>query len=179
MVDFKYKASVIVPVYNAKEYLSRCLNSLVRQTYKNLEIILIDDGSIDGSSDICDEYAAKDQRFRVFHVDNAGVSAARNLGLIYATGLYVSFVDSDDLVSPNYMERLIDVALETKCDVVTCCSLDLLNENVMESWPIMPWKTEIISIGDGFDYTKQTAHTTIWGGYFLEMFCMESILHRI
>lgn len=97
----KEKISVIVPVYNVEKYLPACLDSLVGQTYRNLEIILVDDGSTDSSGKICDKYAEKDSRIRVIHRENGGLSIARNSGLEWASGVYVSFVDSDDWLSKN------------------------------------------------------------------------------
>lgn len=94
--------SVIVPVYNVRRYLRQCLESLASQDYPSFEIVLVDDGSTDGSGRICDEYAARNERFSVVHQSNAGLSAARNVGLVQAHGRYVSFVDSDDWVAENY-----------------------------------------------------------------------------
>ena len=96
--------SVIVPVYNVEKYLPRCLDSLVNQTYENLEILLVDDGSADSSGEICDAYAAKDNRIRVFHIPNGGVSNARNLALDNMAGEYVTFVDSDDWLEVDWVE---------------------------------------------------------------------------
>lgn len=98
--------SVIVPVYNTKAYLERCIDSLLEQTYRDMEIILVDDGSTDGSGEICDSYAARDGRVRVFHKENGGSSSARNLGLDNARGDYIGFADSDDYVDPDMYERL-------------------------------------------------------------------------
>ena len=107
--------SVIVPVYNVELYLRKCLNSVVNQTYRDLEILIIDDGSTDGSGEICDEYR-KDERVRVFHTDNRGLSCARNLGLDNATGEWIGFVDSDDWIEPDMYEVLIRRAEETGAD---------------------------------------------------------------
>ena len=99
--------SVIVPVYNVEKYLKTCLDSIIAQTESDLEILLIDDGSSDDSGKICDEYSIKDQRIRVFHTDNRGVSAARNLGLLESKGDYIGFVDSDDWIEPTMYEEII------------------------------------------------------------------------
>lgn len=99
--------SVIVPVYNVELYLRRCLDSVVNQTYRDLEILIIDDGSTDRSGEICDKYAEKDQRIRVFHTENRGLSAARNLGLENACGGYIGFVDGDDWIEPDMYEKAI------------------------------------------------------------------------
>lgn len=98
--------SVIVPVYNVEPYLTQCINSILKQKYKNFELLLVDDGSKDGSGDICDSYLKQDRRVRVFHKANGGVSSARNLGLNNADGKWVAFVDSDDIVTPDYLSDL-------------------------------------------------------------------------
>lgn len=99
--------SVIIPVYNVEKHLRRCLDSLLAQTISSFEAILINDGSTDTSGSICDEYAGKDERFKVFHTANSGVSAARNLGLAHATAEYITFIDSDDSVEQNYLELML------------------------------------------------------------------------
>ncbi len=101
------KVSIIVPVYGAAKYLPKCIESLMGQTYQNLEIILIDDGSTDGSDKIVDEYAKKDKRIKVVHQENGGQSAARNRGLKIASGDFIGFVDDDDEVSPEFVEELL------------------------------------------------------------------------
>ncbi|MDR0958972.1 MAG: glycosyltransferase [Propionibacteriaceae bacterium] len=110
--------SVVVPVHDALEGLDRCVESLLGQTHRRLEIILVDDGSTDGSSGLCDWYAERDERIIALHQSNAGPSRARNVGLSRMTGDYVTFVDSDDLVSPHYVERLLGEALDSEADCV-------------------------------------------------------------
>lgn len=112
--------SVIVPVYHVQSYLRECLNSLIQQTYKNLEIILVNDGSTDGSGEICDEYGHKDARVRVIHQANSGPSAARNTGLDCVQGEYIAFVDGDDVVSSVYIERLYQLLMSFHADIAIC-----------------------------------------------------------
>lgn len=109
--------SIIIPIYNVEQYLRRCLNSIAEQTYTNIEIILIDDGSSDGSLKICNEYADKDSRFTVIHKENGGLSSARNVGLSTCNGEYISFVDSDDWVSINYIKNLLKIIHLNKADI--------------------------------------------------------------
>lgn len=104
--------SVIVPVYNIKEYLPRCVQSICAQTYRELEILLVDDGSTDGTGALCDELAKTDERIRVFHKENGGSSSARNLGIEKAQGEYLGFVDSDDYIEPDMYEKLLKVLIE-------------------------------------------------------------------
>lgn len=111
--------SVIVPIYNVEKYLDRCIESIVNQTYKNLEIILVDDGSTDNSSFICDNWAKKDARIVVIHKTNAGAPAARNTGLELAKGDFISFIDSDDYVSPYFMSETMNY-MNDDIDIVEC-----------------------------------------------------------
>ena len=97
--------SVIVPAYNTKQYLPRCIDSILSQSFSNFELPLIDDGSTDGGGKICDAYAEKDSRIRVFHKENGGASSARNLGLDKARGEWITFVDSDDFVEKDYFSN--------------------------------------------------------------------------
>ena len=100
----KALVSIIVPIFMVEEYLDECIQSIVSQTYSNLEIILVDDGSLDGCPQKCDEWARKDRRIRVIHKPNGGLSSARNAGLDIAKGDYIAFVDSDDYIIPDYVE---------------------------------------------------------------------------
>lgn len=110
--------SVIIPVYNAGQHLYRCLDSIINQTYRNLEIIIVDDGSTDGSDKVCDEYRKKDERIRVIHQENSGVSRARNVGLEQATGDYVNFPDSDDYIDADTYETLLDAIRREDAEAV-------------------------------------------------------------
>ena len=121
--------SVIVPVYNVLTYLEQCLESLRKQSYPKLEIILIDDGSNDGSGVYCDEFAKKDPRFRVIHQNNQGLSAARNRGIQEAKGQYITFVDSDDYVDGNYVSYLFDLANKNQTALSICPIKELTRKN--------------------------------------------------
>ena len=112
--------SIIIPVYNAEEYLPRCLDSVVGQALQRWELLLIDDGSRDSSGLICDNYAAKDERIHVIHQKNAGVSTARNAGLEAASGKYIGFVDADDWIAPEMFLNLLSAAEDQSCELVMC-----------------------------------------------------------
>lgn len=110
------KISVIVPVYNAENYLHRCVDSILAQTFTDFEVLLINDGSTDKSGGICDEYALKDKRFRVFHKDNGGVSSARNLAIENVSGEWVTFLDSDDILPPSSIKSMVEAIQQAKAD---------------------------------------------------------------
>ena len=112
------KISIVVPVYNVEPYLRKCIDSIVHQIFRDIEIIIIDDGSTDGSGEICDEYASKDERIRVLHKNNKGLSCARNDGIDMSTAPYIMFVDSDDWVEPEFCELPLIVAKGTDADLV-------------------------------------------------------------
>ena len=112
--------SVIIPIYKVENYLNRCVNSVVKQTYKNLEIILVDDGSPDNCPKLCDDWAKKDNRIRVIHKENGGLSDARNAGIDIATGRYICFVDSDDFIHSGYVEILFKNIEKEKADLAIC-----------------------------------------------------------
>lgn len=123
------KISIIVPVYNVEKYLRRCIDSLIIQTYKNIEIILVDDGSKDDSGNICDLYKKEDKRIKVIHKENGGLSSARNAGLKKITGSFVMFVDSDDYVDKNIIQILYDEIISTNSDM-SICSYYSVNNNI-------------------------------------------------
>lgn len=112
--------SVIVPIYKVEAYLDRCVQSIVNQTYQNLEIILVDDGSPDKCPEICDEWAIRDARIRTVHKKNGGLSDARNTGIDLAKGEWIAFVDSDDYIMPDMYKRLLSEVIENQADIATC-----------------------------------------------------------
>ena len=114
------KVNVVIPVYNSEQYLLQCLDSVVSQTYGDISMILVDDGSTDSSGRICDSYAASDQRIRVIHTENLGVSTARNRGISESDGDYVCFIDSDDYVAPDYVEYLLKLITDNLSDISVC-----------------------------------------------------------
>lgn len=124
--------SVIIPVYNVATYLPVCIESILSQDYLSLEVILIDDGSIDESGRICDEYAKKDGRIRVIHQTNRGAAAAKNIGLQLATGTYLSFVDSDDYLEPGAYKHMIQILDACEADVVQCSYQEVFKDHTVE-----------------------------------------------
>lgn len=125
------KISIIIPVYNCKKHLPNLLDSILGQTYQNFEIIMIDDGSQDGSGSVCDTYAERDGRIQVRHQENHGVSHARNVGLSLATGYVVSFIDSDDILEPNMYELLVSVMQEHDADISHCGYKRIVGERIL------------------------------------------------
>ena len=112
--------SIIIPIYNAEKYLRRCLDSIVSQSFKDYEVLLIDDGSTDNSGKICNEYTYKYKNFKVFHKENEGSASARNYGLVRAEGNYIIFVDADDFVHEEYVDYLYKAIIKTGADIVQC-----------------------------------------------------------
>lgn len=110
--------SVIIPIYNAEDYIEKCLNSIINQDYRSLEILVINDGSNDGSLEICKRIALHDERIQIISTENCGVSRARNKGLSLASGQYICFIDADDYVDKDYIKKYVDVINQTKADVV-------------------------------------------------------------
>lgn len=152
------KTSIIVPVYKAEKYLRRCIESIVHQTYTNWELLLVDDGSPDGSGGICDEYAGRDARIRVFHKENGGVSSARNLGLENVHGEYVTFVDSDDMIDARTLEICM-----SRCEGLEMLQFSF-SRNVADLSPADNSEPEIFA---NRDYVNNAAlHKCVWGTVF-------------
>ena len=146
--DLRPLISVIVPVYKVEKYLDRCINSIVNQTYRNLEIILVDDGSPDKCPLLCDEWQKKDERIRVIHKENGGLSSARNAGLDIATGELIGFVDSDDFILPEMYEYLYGLIIENDADLSICESIDV-NEDGIANQSELQEEDEVINILSG------------------------------
>lgn len=120
--------SVVVPIYNVEKYIHKSIESILNQSYHNLEIILVDDGGTDDCPAICDEFAKKDNRIKVIHKENGGLSDARNAGVAVATGAYISFIDSDDFIKPDMYEKMLTRMKETNADIVVC-NYDCVSED--------------------------------------------------
>ena len=119
-MEYLDEISVIIPIYNVEKYLEKCIDSVLAQTYRNIEIILVDDGSTDKCADICDSYLKKDSRVKVIHKVNGGLSSARNAGLDIAEGDFISFVDSDDFIEKEMLEKLYEALMEADADMAVC-----------------------------------------------------------
>ena len=137
--------SVIVPVYNVEEYLVRCVDSILAQTYDHLEVILVDDGSSDGSGAICDDFAAKDSRIKVIHKKNGGLSRARNAGLDVAAGEYITFVDSDDWIEEDSYEHLLGLMARYQVQLVCGGNMDVDGGTGEKTLGVCPKKEEVVT----------------------------------
>lgn len=144
------KVSIIIPVYKVEKYLSECISSVIAQTHKNLEIILIDDGSPDNCPDICDSFAKEDTRIRVIHKENGGAASARNAGLEVFTGDYVCLVDADDIVSPLYVERLLAAAVSHGAEAAVC-SFKFFHPDTLRENPVSYPENSVLT---QIDYLK-------------------------
>lgn len=180
--------SIIVPIYNAQKYLSRCIESVIKQTYKNFELILIDDGSTDNSYAICEEYQKKDNRIILIKKENGGQSSARNNGLNIARGNYIGFVDSDDWISSNMFEKLFSLIESYEADIVS--SDYFFSNNDIEVFPevsgkelVLNNKTEIIKYFFKSDKLNSTNEFAVWGKLykrelFNNLFFKEGIIYE-
>lgn len=124
--------SIVIPIFNVEKYLERCIESVINQTYKNLDIILVDDGSPDNCPKICDEYKKKDKRIKVIHKKNGGLSDARNCGMKIIKGDYLFFLDSDDYIPENAIEILLNIAIKNSSDIVVGKYLEFSNDNILK-----------------------------------------------
>lgn len=152
--------SVIVPIYNVEEYLERCVDSILNQTFTDFELILVDDGSTDNSGQICDEYAESDERVKVIHKENGGLSDARNAGIDVSTGQYMMFVDSDDYIDPKMIEILYERILKDGSDIAVCNLL-----SVDENGNFMKDKNKTMAISEDSVYSGEQFLYVVASGY--------------
>lgn len=158
--------SVIVPIYKVEKYIHRCINSILYQTYSNLEIILVDDGSPDHCGEICDEFAKHDDRIKVYHKVNGGLSDARNYGVVRSSGKYIAFVDSDDYIAPNYIEYLYNLIDTHQADISGCYMIKTYSDEVEYC---IQQNLPDVRILSGYDASKcllndlYTVLVTAWG----------------
>lgn len=159
--------SIIVPVYNVELYLDKCMESIVNQTYKNLEIILIDDGSTDDSGKKCDEWARKDNRIKVIHKENGGVSSARNVGLEMAKGEYIGFVDSDDFIDENMYEMMHREIKKDEIDLVICGAKQITFNEKVELVKTEEYSYQVINQLEMFQ-KFYPLYGTVWNCLFIK-----------
>ena len=164
--------SIIIPVYNSEKYLQECIDSVINQTYKNLEIMLIDDGSTDSSDKICDYYTSTDSRVKCFHIENAGASAARNYGIERSNGKFIVFVDGDDILHDKMVERLY--AAVYKDAELAICSCRYIRDNTCETVDKFTQKQQVIKrkeLLEDLYYLKKPYRaieiTAVWGKIYL------------
>jgi glycosyltransferase len=168
------KISVIVPVYNTEKYLRRCVDSILAQTYTDFELLLIDDGSTDGSPAICDEYAALDSRVRVFHKPNGGVSSARNLGLDHARGEWITFCDADDYVYPEWLQNY---------DIESVTDADLINQGAKSNADIFRDANPVSELSFSFygppsEFIEESTQNGLFGYLWIKCFRNDIIKER-
>lgn len=160
--------SVIVPVYNMERYLERCINSVRQQTYENLEIILVDDGSTDNSPQMCDAYAEQDDRIKVVHKQNGGLSDARNAGLAVATGTYIGYVDSDDWIEPQMYEKLYHACVEQEAQIAICRYAKVYQDGTIKggTQEVIPFEREELLRIYICDHAEYTIYNSVWSKLF-------------
>lgn len=161
----KSKISIIVPVYQTRDYLEDCIESVLRQTYPDFELLLVDDGSDDGSGEICDQYAERDNRIRAVHIDNGGVSRARNKGLDLATGELIAFLDSDDKIEPQYLEKLFAWRKEENVPLSICGYRASDKPELLPKRPPSP----LMEAGEFLSFALKEANGflfSVWGSLF-------------
>lgn len=159
--------SIIIPVYNAEKCIDRCLQSVQRQSYRNFEAIIINDGSTDNSLKLCQEYAKADKRFKVYHIENGGVSRARNKGLDMATGGYISFLDSDDYLADNFFEMTLNrIELGREKIVIASFFRETANGMFSESEHSDFFSTKVMNVFQKYDYANTFVLRHVWGALF-------------
>lgn len=169
------KVSIGIPVYNVAKYLRQCLDSIVKQTFTDFEVIMTDDGSNDDSFNICQEYVAKDSRFKLIHQENKGAAEARNTCLKHMKGKYVTWVDSDDIINPDYLEKLMTTILETQSDIVQCMFYGI--ENDQQVYYVFP------QLANGVKRIELSRDELLWNTwtdkYYITIMCASLVDRRL
>lgn len=169
------KVSIGIPVYNVAKYLQQCLDSIVKQTFTDFEVIMTDDGSNDDSFNICQEYVAKDSRFKLIHQENKGAAEARNTCLKHMRGKYVTWVDSDDIINPDYLEKLMATILETQSDIVQCMFYGI--ENDQQVYYVFP------QLANGVKRIELSRDELLWNTwtdkYYITIMCASLVDRRL
>lgn len=175
MVSEMVKVSIGIPVYNVAKYLRQCLDSIVKQTFTDFEVIMTDDGSNDDSFNICQEYVAKDSRFKLIHQENKGAAEARNTCLKHMKGKYVTWVDSDDIINPDYLEKLMTTILETQSDIVQCMFYGI--ENDQQVYYVFP------QLANGVKRIELSRDELLWNTwtdkYYITIMCASLVDRRL
>lgn len=166
------KISVIIPVYNAELYLHRCIDSILKQTYQNFEVILINDGSKDNSRAICNEYVSRNKNIRVIHKENSGASSARNIGIQEANGKYILFVDADDYISEEMLQKLISCAERYQSEMVLC------EYSIVEKNSIVPVKLNFGACYRSNQEIKRELLSSYYGPYRVGIYCLWNKLFK-
>lgn len=162
------KISVIIPVYNIERYIERCIKSVIEQTYHNLEIILVDDGSTDASGEICDRYEKYDHRIRVIHKENGGLSDARNAGLEIATGDYIGYVDGDDWIDLNMYEEMLQAMEDCDAELAICRYKSIYSGEIVDtsSHTIVPMSVDEVLDVHINEHPQYVIHNSVWSRLF-------------
>lgn len=172
--------SIIIPIYNVESYLRKCLDSIMEQSFSCFELLLINDGSTDASAQICQEYVEKDDRIRYFEKENGGVSSARNFGIKHSSGEYITFIDSDDWVEPNYLEILYKAMKEQDADIVVTNYYTFREEDAMFLFHVSEANEALVFQPNDsfFNYMFSTFGTDIaWGSAWGKLY-KKSVFER-
>lgn len=173
------KVSVIIPVYNVEKYISRCLDSVVNQTLKDIEIICVNDGSTDNSAKIAQQYAATDKRISIINQENKGLSAARNTGMKFTTGKYISFIDSDDWIDPDFFEKLYNAAESCEADAA-CAEIKRPHDSGKNPYKLKFDKQSVLSsVSDKYNVLEIPRKCYVWNKIYLKKEIERQNLHFI
>ena len=162
------KISIIIPVYNVENYIDECLKSVVNQTYKNIQIIIVNDGSTDNSGIICDQWAEVDSRISVYHKKNGGLSSARNVGLAEVSGGYIVFVDSDDVLDLDFCSIMLSALNESRSyDIVACSIAKFIDPDISNYKTFYKYSSQVLDVKDFWSLIlRHKADNAVWGKMF-------------